>query len=124
MPRKNKGNHVFITAKEAHSNQYCYDPFEELATQIVVVAVYDFKAIKKHLIRHPDDDKAQWQYRELVKFFNSDWCNTLTRLDMPRLLGIIEERVEKNTAKRKPKSGSTRQRACGKSSEQLPPASP
>ena len=77
--------------------------WKNLANAIILQAVKDFRPAYRRLRRHPNDQTAQNQVRELTKFFCSDYFTILTDLDGPAMLNRImremDERMKGGDAK-------------------------
>ena len=66
--------------------------YEKLANAIIIQAVKDFRAAFQRLKRFPNDNKAQYEVRDITKFFCSQYFGSLTTVDGPSLLQkIIDE---------------------------------
>lgn len=68
---------------------------EKLANGIVVQAVKDYK---EALINYRQDPNYENKYKmqELLDFFHSPWCSTLTSINVDMLLQMVEDDTLKN----------------------------
>ena len=68
------------------------EDYEKLANAIIIQAVKDFRAAFQRLKRFPNDNKAQYEVRDITKFFCSQYFEALSGLDGPMLLKKIIEK--------------------------------
>ena len=69
------------------------DPYENLASAIVITAAKDYRDALQSLTRNKNNDKAKRMKEEVERFFNSDWYSVLTDLDGAFLMRKIQEEV-------------------------------
>lgn len=65
--------------------------YEDLANAIIVSAVKDYRAAKRVLKRHPNNDVAIKTVDEIERFFHSVWYSQLTKVDGVRLLKSLQQ---------------------------------
>jgi len=65
-----------MTPKEKIPERY-----SELASEIVLRAVRDYKSALKRNKKKPDDADAKYTIYECEQFFHSNWYQTLTDID-------------------------------------------
>ena len=65
--------------------------YENLANAIIEQAVRDFREAKLRLQKNARDAEADKTYREIKRFFRSEWFSQLTTLDGELLLEKLEE---------------------------------
>lgn len=70
--------------------QHCW---EDLANEIIVRAVKDYRAARKKVRARPDQKAAQATIRELERFFRSWWFAQLTDVDGEMLLQRLQKEV-------------------------------
>ena len=76
------------------------DPYRELAAAIIKLAVTDYESAYKHYLRRPDSAYAKDNVERQKKFFYSDWFELLAdQLDGPRLVHMVEEKVQREVKK-------------------------
>ena len=68
--------------------------YENLANAIIEQAVRDFREAKLRLQKNARDAEAEKTYREIKRFFRSEWFSQLTTLDGELLLEKLEEESE------------------------------
>ena len=68
--------------------------YENLANAIIEQAVRDFREAKLRLQKNARDAEAEKTYREVKRFFRSEWFSQLTTLDGELLLEKLEEESE------------------------------
>ena len=68
--------------------------YENLANAIIEQAVRDFREAKLRLQKNARDAEAEKTYREIKRFFRSEWFSQLTTLDGELLLEKLEEEFE------------------------------
>ena len=73
--------------------------YEKLANAVILLAVKDFRAAYRRLMRHPDDRKAQAEIQSIERFFWSQHFNLFTALDGPALLQKIIDEMEGGDAR-------------------------
>ena len=71
------------------------DPFDELANAIVLKAVSDYKNALRMLKKFPAHHDAAKEKRSIERFFASDWCKLLTRVDMVMVARKLREEIMK-----------------------------
>lgn len=70
------------------------DPYERLASAIVLQAVKDYRNVLKRLKINPDSRSAKADKDELERFFRSQWYECLTSIDGEMLIEKLQEEVE------------------------------
>jgi hypothetical protein len=65
------------------------DPYEKLASAIVLQAVKDYRDALRKLKKRPDYVPAEKTIKEVERFFHSDWYKELTSVDGDYLLRKI-----------------------------------
>jgi len=70
------------------------EPYENLANAIVLKAVRDYRKALKALQKNYRNKKAKDEIKSIEKFFNSDWFNTLTKIDPKKLLEDLHKEAE------------------------------
>lgn len=68
--------------------------YQELANEIILQAVKDFKPAYRRLQKHPNDKLAQNRTREITGFFCSEYFSALSDLDGPALLNYIIQEID------------------------------
>ena len=68
--------------------------YENLANAIIEQAANDFREAKLRLQKNARDAEAEKTYREVKRFFRSEWFSQLTTLDGELLLEKLEEESE------------------------------
>ena len=77
------------------------DGYKELAAAVIKLAIRDYEAVYKRLLRHPDSQSAKDACRREKKFFYSQWFEVLAdNLDGPRLVSMVEEKVRREVMPR------------------------
>ncbi len=71
--------------------------YYELTKAIILQAVDDFKPAYRRLKKHPDDPEAMSRVEEITEFFCSEYFNLLSEANGPRLLRMIQERIDDKT---------------------------
>lgn len=71
------------------------DAYETLANAIILLAVKDYRAAYRRLMRFPNDRMARNTIKEITEFFHSGYFSVLTKLDGPALLERITDEMEK-----------------------------
>lgn len=71
------------------------DAYETLANAVILLAVKDYRAAYRRLMRFPNDRMAQSTIKEITEFFHSGYFAALTKLDGPTLLERITDEMEK-----------------------------
>ncbi len=69
------------------------DPYERLASAIIIQACEDYRAALKRLKANPNSATAKDSIRELERFFYSSWFMELTSLDAKFLTGKLREEI-------------------------------
>lgn len=76
-------------------------PYLELAAAIIRVAVKDYEAAYKHLLKHPDSRYAKDSVEREKRFFYGGWFEMLAdNLDGPRLVSMVEMKVRNDMKKK------------------------
>ena len=76
------------------------DGYKELAAAVIKLAIRDYEAAYKRLLRHPDSRSAKAVADHEKKFFYSEWFEVLAdNLDGPRLVSMVEEKVRREVKK-------------------------
>ena len=70
--------------------QHCW---EDLANEIILRAVKDYRAARKRVRTRPDQKGAQATIREIERFFRSWWFAQLTDVDGEMLLQKLQKEV-------------------------------
>lgn len=76
------------------------DGYLELAAAIVKLAVKDYEAAYRHLLHHPENKTVEAACEKQKKFFYSQWFETLSDLDGPALVRMVEEKVRDDMGKK------------------------
>ncbi len=79
-----------MTPKEKIPKQY-----SELASEIVLRAVRDYKSALKRNKKKPDNIDARYSIYECEQFFHSNWYQTLTDIDGDFLIRKVKAEVLK-----------------------------
>lgn len=93
------------------------DPYERLASAIILQAVSDYRVALKKIKAHPNDRDAINEALGIERFFRSGWYQQLTGVDGEYLIRRLQEEVRRSDAKR---AGGTsgggfhRCRSCGR----------
>lgn len=69
------------------------DPYENLANAIVIQAVDDYKRALRVLQKDPHSTPAQQRAVSIERFFFSEWCSMLTKVDGGLLVKKVREVV-------------------------------
>lgn len=64
---------------------------EHLSNAIILQAVRDYRAILRWLKKHPEDQNAWLERKELEDFFLSDWFRALSKTDSRALLSRLQK---------------------------------
>lgn len=78
-----------MTPKEKIPERY-----SELASEIVLRAVRDYKSALKRNKKKPDDADAIYSIYECEQFFHSDWYQTLTDIDGDFLIRKVKAEIK------------------------------
>lgn len=70
------------------------NPYDNLANAIIVQAAKDYKDAVKKLKRGRKNSEAERIRNECLRFFRSEWFNTLTEIDPEFLISKLNEEVE------------------------------
>ena len=65
--------------------------YEDLAQEIILQAVKDYRAARKKAKYHPKDKEAKLMIRDCESFFRSGWFAALTCIDGQTLLEKLKE---------------------------------
>ncbi len=68
-------------------------PYEGLANAIILQAVKDYREAVKKLSRGRRNQNAQIQKDECLRFFRSQWFQSLTQVDAEFLIRKLDEEV-------------------------------
>ena len=71
-----------------------YEPYENLANAIVVLAAKDYRVALRKRKRHPGSHEAQYRVSKLEGFFRSEWYGILTDVDGEYLMERIRKAGE------------------------------
>ncbi len=74
--------------------------YTDLANEIIIRAVKDYKKALRKLKRNPENKRAKEDIIELKSFFFSEWYRVLTDLDASYLLRKVRERVDEQWSER------------------------
>ena len=69
------------------------DPYEKLASAIVLQAVKDYRAALKKLKKRPDYVPAEKTIKDVERFFRSAWYRELSTIDPEILIHKLKEEV-------------------------------
>lgn len=67
------------------------DHYENLAHEIILQAVKDYRTARKKLKYHPKNKDAKLMIEDCERFFRSDWFGVLTSVDGQLLLKKLQE---------------------------------
>ncbi len=67
------------------------DHYENLAHEIILQAVKDYRTARKKLKYHPKNKDAKLMIEDCERFFRSDWFGALTSVDGQLLLKKLQE---------------------------------
>lgn len=73
---------------------YLQENWENLANAIIVCAVKDYVNAYRRILRHPDNEPAQEEVKQLEQFFFGEWYAKLTDLDPHYLLDRLKGEIE------------------------------
>lgn len=68
-----------------------YEPYENLANAIVLLAAKDYRKVLKRLVVNPQSKMAADDAARLERFFFSGWYEMLTDVDPRYLVGRLRE---------------------------------
>lgn len=71
-----------------------YEPYENLANAIVVLAAKDYRVALRKRKRHPGSHEAQYRVSKLEGFFRSEWYGILTDVDGEYLMERIRKEFD------------------------------
>lgn len=69
------------------------DPYYALANAIIKRAEEDYRKVCKEIKKYPDDKKLKKQFNDLVVFFKSPYCDSLTKLDPVEILNRLDDEI-------------------------------
>ena len=69
------------------------NPYEELASAIILQAVKDYRATLRQLNKNPRHAAALRMKQEIVQFYRSGWFAALTTLDPEMLINKLNGEV-------------------------------
>lgn len=69
------------------------DPYENIATAIILQAVKDYRMAGKKLKRNPKNKDAKLMVEDCERFFCSDWFGQLTSVNGRMLLKKLQEEL-------------------------------
>lgn len=75
-----------------------YEPYENLANAIVVLAAKDYRVALRKRKRHPGSHEAQYRVSKLEGFFRSEWYGILTDVDGEYEAAIAKAEADKQVA--------------------------
>lgn len=52
--------------------------YEDLANAIILQAIRDYRVALRVLHKYPNDSSAQYQVKDIERFFRSEWFSVLT----------------------------------------------
>ena len=67
------------------------DPWENLASAIILQAVKDYREARKKLKKRPKNEDAKLMISDCEAFFRSDWYRALTDIDGEMLIRKLRE---------------------------------
>lgn len=70
-----------------------YEPYENLANAIVVLAAKDYRSALRRQKRHPGNKETQHTIDRLERFFRSAWYEVLTDVEGEYLIERIKKQV-------------------------------
>ena len=65
--------------------------YEDLAQEIILQAVKDYRAARKNAKYHPKDKEAKLMIEDCESFFRSGWFAALTSIDGQMLIEKLKE---------------------------------
>ena len=71
-----------------------FEPYENLANAIIVLAAKDYRAALRRQKRHPNSQETQNTIDRLESFFWSAWYGVLTDVEGEYLIARIRKEVE------------------------------
>ena len=71
------------------------DPYERLASAIILQAVTDYRAALKRIKRKPEDRETIDEAMRVESFFRSGWYSQLTAVDGEYLIRRLQDEVRK-----------------------------
>ena len=71
-----------------------FEPYENLANAIIVLAAKDYRAALHRQKRHPSSHETQRTIDRLETFFRSAWFEVLTDVEGEYLIARIRKEVE------------------------------
>ena len=87
------------------------DPYERLASAIILQAVTDYRVALKKIKANPRNKDAVNEALQIEKFFRSGWYSVLTSVDGEYLIKKLQEEVRQSESirgrKHKPIGGAT-----------------
>ena len=86
------------------------DCYQNLANAIILLAVKDYKAVLRRLMRNPRNQDAQREKKRLERFFFSQWYGVLTDLDPHQLISGVMKQVRIKEDERRKKEQEKLQR--------------
>ena len=84
------------------------DPYERLASAIVLQAVSDYRVALKKIKAHPKNREAISEALEIEKFFRSGWYSILTDVDGEYLIRRLQDEIRQSESIRGKKNKSNR----------------
>ncbi len=66
---------------------------QNLANEIIIKAVKDYRAALRRQARNPDSPKAKHDIYEIERFFRSEWFSCLTEISGEYLIRRLREEV-------------------------------
>ena len=84
------------------------DPYERLASAIVLQAVSDYRVVLKKIKAHPKNREAISEALEIEKFFRSGWYSQLTDVDGEYLIRRLQDEIRQSESIRGKKNKSDR----------------
>lgn len=67
------------------------DPYEKLASAVILHAVKEYRTARKKLKKYPKNKDAKLMIEGCERFFRSDWFAVLTSVDGQMLLKKLQE---------------------------------
>lgn len=71
-----------------------FEPYENLANAIIILAAKDYRAALRRQKRHPNSRETQNTIDRLESFFRSAWYGVLTDVEGEYLIARIRKEVE------------------------------
>ena len=65
-----------------------------LAEEIIIFAAKDYRKALRVLKKHPNNETALRRKNEVERFFRSEWCTVLSKLDPDLLIKRLKEEAE------------------------------